>query len=74
MKIAQYQHDHGFAIGMELDGRWIDYTKAYAIYTILELGVAMMPRTTIDQLLLRGEFDEKQFRAESIRFSNSAWR
>jgi len=63
MKIAQYRHDHGLAIGMDLDGRWVDYTKAYAVYALLECGVAMLPRTTIDQLLLRGEFEEKQFRA-----------
>jgi 5-oxopent-3-ene-1,2,5-tricarboxylate decarboxylase/2-hydroxyhepta-2,4-diene-1,7-dioate isomerase len=61
MKIAQFRHEQGYAIGLEMDGRWIDYTKAASVHTLLVRGLGMLPRTTIEQLLSRGEFDEQQF-------------
>jgi 2-keto-4-pentenoate hydratase/2-oxohepta-3-ene-1,7-dioic acid hydratase in catechol pathway len=63
MKIAQYEHDQGMAVGLELDGRWLDYTRAHAAYMLLKQCVAVFPRTTIDQLLERGEFGAAHFRA-----------
>ena len=63
MRIAQYEHAQGLAVGLELDGRWLDYTRAHAAYMLLAQSVAVFPRTTIDQLLERGEFSENQFRA-----------
>ena len=63
MKIAQYEHKEGPLIGIDVDGRWIDYTKALAAYRLLEQGIATMPRRTIGHLLGHGEFDDAQFRA-----------
>jgi 2-keto-4-pentenoate hydratase/2-oxohepta-3-ene-1,7-dioic acid hydratase in catechol pathway len=63
VKIAQYAHDDGFVIGFEVDGRWLDFTKAHAIFMIHERGVSVLPRTTIEQLLARGEFSDGSFSA-----------
>jgi 5-oxopent-3-ene-1,2,5-tricarboxylate decarboxylase / 2-hydroxyhepta-2,4-diene-1,7-dioate isomerase len=63
VKIAQYEHDDGCAIGFEVDGQWLDYTKAHAIFMILERGISVMPRNSIQQLLARGEFSDEGFNA-----------
>jgi 5-oxopent-3-ene-1,2,5-tricarboxylate decarboxylase / 2-hydroxyhepta-2,4-diene-1,7-dioate isomerase len=67
VKIAQYAHDDDLAIGIDVDGRWLDYTKAHAAYSLFEDSMAVHPRTTIQQLLARGEFDEALF-TNVVRF------
>jgi 5-oxopent-3-ene-1,2,5-tricarboxylate decarboxylase / 2-hydroxyhepta-2,4-diene-1,7-dioate isomerase len=61
MKIAQYESDGGGVIGFEVGDRWLDYTKAHASFMILERGIMTIPRTTIEQLLSRGEFNDEGF-------------
>jgi 5-oxopent-3-ene-1,2,5-tricarboxylate decarboxylase/2-hydroxyhepta-2,4-diene-1,7-dioate isomerase len=62
MKIAQYQDDDSLMIGLEANGRWIDYTRAFSAQLLIEENLTTMPRTTVEQLLRRGEFDEARFK------------
>ncbi len=63
MKIAQYESEHGYFIGLDLDGTWINYSKASTAYYALTHELALLPRPTIATLLDRGQFDVDEFRA-----------
>lgn len=63
MKIAQYESERGYFIGLDLDGSWINYSKASAAYYALKHDVSLLPRPTIETLLERGQFDVREFRA-----------
>lgn len=62
MKVAQCESEQGFFIGLELDGKWINYSKASAIYYALVHDVTLLPRPTIEALLERGQFDAREFK------------
>jgi 5-oxopent-3-ene-1,2,5-tricarboxylate decarboxylase / 2-hydroxyhepta-2,4-diene-1,7-dioate isomerase len=61
VKLAQFELKHSLAIGFEVDGRWLDFTKAQVAHALLEESVGLIPRTTIGHLLDRGEFEESLF-------------
>jgi 2-keto-4-pentenoate hydratase/2-oxohepta-3-ene-1,7-dioic acid hydratase in catechol pathway len=61
MKVAQYQDEFGPFVGLEKDGRWINYTKASAAYYLMERDIALIPRTTIEIMIERGLFNTADF-------------
>jgi 2-keto-4-pentenoate hydratase/2-oxohepta-3-ene-1,7-dioic acid hydratase in catechol pathway len=63
MKVAQYESERGYFIGLDLNGSWINYSKASAAYYALMHDVSLLPRPTIETLLERGQFDVREFRA-----------
>lgn len=63
MKIAQFEHRDGKCIGVELNGRWIDYSKAEAFYFLMERNVAREPKKTLAELIQSGEFDPAKVKA-----------
>jgi 2-keto-4-pentenoate hydratase/2-oxohepta-3-ene-1,7-dioic acid hydratase in catechol pathway len=62
MKVAQFEGENGFFVGLEVAGQWINYSKASAVYYALLDDLALPPRPTIDVLLERGEFDVREFK------------
>ena len=63
MKIAQYESERGYFIGLDLNGAWINYSKASTAYYALTHDISLLPRPTIETLLERGQFDVREFRA-----------
>lgn len=63
MKIGQFESELGYFIGLELDGKWINYSKASSAFYLLMHGISLMHRPTIESLLERGQFDVEEFRA-----------
>jgi len=62
MKIAQFEDEQGFCIGVEAKGEWINYTDAEAAYTSIVHKVVVEPTTTILRLLEDGRFDPIEFK------------
>ncbi len=67
MKVAQIEHDGGTCIGVDLNGRWIDYSKAEAAMVLLERGVTMEPTSNLGALIQSGAFDVEKMKA-TIQF------
>jgi len=63
MKLAQFETDFGYFIGLELDGSWINYSKASSAYYLLMHSITLLHRPTIESLLERGQFDVREFHA-----------
>ncbi len=63
MRIAQMQDEWGFLVGIELGGKWINYSKASAAYYLMERNITLLPRPTIGVLLERGQFHHEEFAA-----------
>lgn len=63
MKLAQFEDAQGCCIGIEQNGRWINYTDAEAAYTSITHKVVVEPTTTILDLLEDGRFDHLEFKA-----------
>lgn len=63
MNVAQFEDAQGYCIGIEHNGRWLNYTDAEAAYTSLTHRVIVEPTTTIIQLLEDGRFDPAEFKA-----------
>lgn len=62
MKVAQFENEYGLFIGIAVDGKWINYSKASAAYYAMVHDVTLMPRPTIATLLEREQFDAGEFR------------
>ncbi len=62
MKVAQFEDSQGFCVGVQLNGRWINYSDAEAAYTSITQRVVVEPTTTILQLLEEGRFDPREFK------------
>lgn len=62
MKVAQFESEQGFFIGLDLDGKWMNYSKASAIYYALVHDVTLLPRPTIEVMLERGQFEAREFK------------
>ncbi len=62
MKVAQFEDTQGYCIGLQHNGRWINYSDAEAACTSITQKVVVEPRTTIMQLLEEGQFDPAEFR------------
>jgi 2-keto-4-pentenoate hydratase/2-oxohepta-3-ene-1,7-dioic acid hydratase in catechol pathway len=63
MKIAQFEDTQGYCIGIEWNGRWINYSDAEAAATSITHNVVVEPTTTILQLLEEGRFEAAEFRS-----------
>ena len=63
MKIAQYEDEHGYWIGAELGGTWINYSKAESVYYLLQQGLTLEPMTQVGALIESGEMDIGQMGA-----------
>jgi 5-oxopent-3-ene-1,2,5-tricarboxylate decarboxylase / 2-hydroxyhepta-2,4-diene-1,7-dioate isomerase len=74
MKVAQFESEQGFFVGLEVDGKWINYSKASAIYYALVHDVTLLPRPTIEVLLERGQFDAQEFRTVAAFVRKNALR
>ena len=57
MKISQFEFDGSGFVAVEISGKWINYSKAFASYYLLELGVAVRQPQSITELLQLGVFD-----------------
>ncbi len=57
MKIAQFEEPDGYCVGVEAKGRWINYTKAEAVFSLSELRAAVVSPGTISLLLETGGLD-----------------
>ncbi|MDH3251504.1 MAG: fumarylacetoacetate hydrolase family protein [Ignavibacteria bacterium] len=62
MKVAQFEDMNGPCVGIELDGKWIDYSKAESAYSLLERNTPVHPTATIAELLAAGRFDPEKMR------------
>lgn len=62
MKVAQFSGPLGLRVGIEQGGAWLDYGRAETIMAVLERGVPVEGATTIEELLIRGQFDAGTFR------------
>jgi 2-keto-4-pentenoate hydratase/2-oxohepta-3-ene-1,7-dioic acid hydratase in catechol pathway len=51
MKVAQFETGDGFCIGIEQKGKWLNYSKAEAFFTLANARAAMERLTTIALLL-----------------------
>jgi 5-oxopent-3-ene-1,2,5-tricarboxylate decarboxylase/2-hydroxyhepta-2,4-diene-1,7-dioate isomerase len=56
MKLAQFEDADGLWIGAEKGGRWLNYSKAEALYFLLKRGVPVEPVRTLQSLIETGEF------------------
>jgi acylpyruvate hydrolase len=57
MKVAQYESNGGRYVAVEVEGRWINYSKAFAAYHLLESDMAVPQPTDITGMLRDGGFD-----------------
>ncbi len=62
MKVAQFEDAHGPCIGIELDGKWINYSIAESMFSLLEDGTTAQPTTTIAALLTEGRFETERMK------------
>ena len=72
MKVAQFESEDGFFIGLELDGKWINYSKASALYYSMVHDLILDPRPTIETLLEIGQFEAEEFRTVSAFIRKNA--
>ena len=59
MKVAQYELEDDGCVAVELNGKWINYSKAFASYHFLEHGLTLRQPETITEMLQLGLFDLK---------------
>ena len=57
MKLAQFETKDGLCIGVQHRGKWLNYTKAEAFFTLATAHVAMERLTTIGVMLETGGVD-----------------
>jgi 5-oxopent-3-ene-1,2,5-tricarboxylate decarboxylase / 2-hydroxyhepta-2,4-diene-1,7-dioate isomerase len=57
MKVAQFEDRNGPCVGIELDGKWINYSIAESVYLLLEHRTPVPPTATIAALLAAGRFE-----------------
>lgn len=62
MNVAQFEGEDGLLVGIELDGTWINYSKASGIYYALVHDLIIEPRPTIQGLLEQEQFDAREMR------------
>jgi 2-keto-4-pentenoate hydratase/2-oxohepta-3-ene-1,7-dioic acid hydratase in catechol pathway len=70
MKVAQFEDTKGYCIGIQHNGRWVNYSDAEAVYTSISQNVVVEPTTTIFQLLEEGRFDPTEFKVVLDFLSN----
>jgi 2-keto-4-pentenoate hydratase/2-oxohepta-3-ene-1,7-dioic acid hydratase in catechol pathway len=56
MKVAQFTHAEGSCIGVELDGRWMNYSKAEAAYAMIQEDLLIEPMTSLAASIQTGDF------------------
>ena len=56
MKVAQFTHPEGSCIGVELDGRWMNYSKAEAAYAMIQEDLLIEPMTSLAASIQTGDF------------------
>jgi hypothetical protein len=57
MKIAQFEEPDGYCVGVEEKGKWINYTRAEAVFWLTERSATVESPSTVHQLLERGGLD-----------------
>ncbi len=62
MHVAQFEDRSGPLVGIRMGTKWIDYGKAERAMYLLRHGVVVAGPTTIEDLLLWGQFDADLFR------------
>ena len=62
MKVAQFTHPEGSCIGVELDRRWINYSKAEAAYALIHEDLLIEPMTSLSALLQTGGFSIEEMK------------
>ena len=67
MKVAQFERDGQEWIGVQVDGRWINYTNAEAAYVLVEHGASIEPATNLGSLIEEEGFETELF-AKVVRF------
>lgn len=60
MKVAQWEHKGEKCIGVELNGRWMDYSRAEAAFSLMERNTPKEPRKSLGELIQRGEFNVRE--------------
>ncbi len=69
MKVAQFQSTNQEWIGVEVNGRWVNYTKAESAWARIEYEALVEPATNLGELIERGEFQSGQI-AAVVKFVN----
>jgi 5-oxopent-3-ene-1,2,5-tricarboxylate decarboxylase / 2-hydroxyhepta-2,4-diene-1,7-dioate isomerase len=67
MKVAQFEDEFGYFVGVKQGSQWINYTKASAAYYLLERDIGVISRATIDGMIERGLFHPAEM-AQVVRF------
>ncbi len=57
MKVAQFEFEGGSCVAVELNGKWINYSKAFASYHLLEHDIALHQPESVTEMLQLGIFD-----------------
>ena len=59
MKIAQYELEDEGCVAVEVQGKWINYSKAFVSYHFLEHGLTLRQPQTVTEMLQLGLLDVK---------------
>ena len=63
MKVAQFAYPDGSCIGVEHDGRWINYSKAEAAYALIQEDLLVEPMTSLAVSIQTGSFSIERITA-----------
>jgi 5-oxopent-3-ene-1,2,5-tricarboxylate decarboxylase/2-hydroxyhepta-2,4-diene-1,7-dioate isomerase len=63
MRVAQFEDARGLCIGIESEGRWVNYSTALSVYSLVLNNTLLDPPATIAELLIEGRFDPSEMRA-----------
>lgn len=62
MNVAQFEDAKGLCIGIELDGKWLNYSTALSVHSLVVDNTLLVPPATIAELLIDGRFDPSEMR------------
>ena len=63
MKVAQFEFEDGGLVAVDLDGKWINYSKAFASYHLLEHDIAVRQPESITEMLQLGIWSANNMKA-----------
>jgi hypothetical protein len=59
MRVAQFEDAKGLCIGIEADGRWVNYSTALSVHSLVTKNTLLEPPATIHELLIEDSIRQK---------------